>query len=77
MISTAFVNIWDSLAGAIAWDSSTGSGSFEFEPSFIKNNWDLSPLKMALPEAGKRIFSFPETRNSQAFKAWSSGRLSA
>ncbi|MBI4649172.1 MAG: type II toxin-antitoxin system HipA family toxin [Bacteroidia bacterium] len=68
MISTAFVNIWNKRVGAIAWDHTTGIGSFEFEPSFLKNNLDLSPLKMPVMEAAGRIFSFPELRNNNAFK---------
>jgi serine/threonine-protein kinase HipA len=68
MITTAFVNIWNKSAGAIAWDDSTGIGSFEFEPSFLSNNWDISPLKMPLAEGKGRIFSFSALRDSHAFK---------
>ena len=68
MIATAFVNIWNNRVGAIAWDDSTGVGSFEFESSFFNNNWDISPIKMPFSEAKGRIYSFPELRNSQAFK---------
>jgi len=67
-METAYVNIWGKRVGAIAWDSSTATGAFEFEPSFIRNGWDLSPLIMPLKEASERIFSFPELRNSEAFK---------
>jgi serine/threonine-protein kinase HipA len=48
MISTAFINIWNKRIGAIAWDSDTGLGSFEFEKAFIKYNWDLAPIKMTI-----------------------------
>jgi serine/threonine-protein kinase HipA len=67
-METAYVNIWDKRAGAVAWDAATGTAAFQFEPSFISKRWDLSPLMMPLSEAGERIFSFPEFRNSQAFK---------
>ncbi len=67
-METAYVNIWDKCAGAVAWDAATATAAFEFDPSFIINEWDLSPLMMPLTEAGGRIFSFPELRNSQAFK---------
>jgi serine/threonine-protein kinase HipA len=67
-METAYVNIWDKRAGAVAWDAETGTAAFEFDPSFISKEWDLSPLMMPLPEAAERIFSFPELRNSQAFK---------
>ncbi|HEX7846689.1 MAG TPA: hypothetical protein VF476_12885 [Chitinophagaceae bacterium] len=43
MITTAFVNIWNKRVGAIAWDTATGVGSFEFEPSFLAQGLDLSP----------------------------------
>lgn len=67
-METAYVNIWNKRVGAIAWDSSNGTGSFQFEPSFISNEWDLSPLMMPLHETGDRIFSFPELRNTSSFK---------
>lgn len=68
MITTAFINIWNEKAGAVAWDADAGIGSFEFEPSFIANGFDLSPLKMPIIRAEKRIFSFPELRGSNTFK---------
>lgn len=67
MITPAFVNIWGKRAGAIAWNSTTGIGEFEFEQQFLKNNWDLAPVKMPISE-GNRIFTFPDLRNSNAFK---------
>ena len=68
MNKTATVKIWNHNVGAIAWDDSTGIGDFEFEPSFLKNNWDLAPLKMPLAEAKGRIYTFSELKNSQTFK---------
>ncbi|MDX9694161.1 MAG: type II toxin-antitoxin system HipA family toxin [Bacteroidales bacterium] len=68
MANTATVKIWNNNVGAIAWDESTRIGSFEFEPSFLKTNWDLAPLKMPLNEASGRIFSFSELRDENAFK---------
>jgi serine/threonine-protein kinase HipA len=67
-METAYIKIWNRRVGAIAWDSVTGVASFQFEPSFLKYNWDLSPLKMAGSEAADQIFSFSELRNSPAFK---------
>jgi serine/threonine-protein kinase HipA len=66
MITTAFIHIWNKRVGAIAWDEATQLASFEFEPSFLANNWNLSPLKMSMAE--KRVFSFPELRNTTTFK---------
>lgn len=68
MISTAYVKIWGMTAGAAAWDDTSGMGSFEFEPIFLKNSIDLSPIMMPADTASGRIFSFPELRRSEVFK---------
>jgi serine/threonine-protein kinase HipA len=68
MITTAFINIWNKRVGAIAWDMDTELASFEFEPPFLANNWDLSPLKMPISGAERRVFSFPELRGTTTFK---------
>ena len=68
MIATAYANIWNNRIGAIAWDDSTGVGSFEFEPPFRNNNWDLAPIKMPLDEVDGRIFSYSELKNINSFK---------
>ena len=60
-MNTAFVKIWDKLAGAVAWDERSGLASFEYDPTFKKLEWELSPLKMPLIREQK-IFSFPELR---------------
>lgn len=43
--------------GAVSFDTDTGLGAFEYDPSFIEKGIELSPLKMPL---AKRIYSFPE-----------------
>lgn len=68
MITTAFVNIWGTRAGAIAWNSETGLGSFEYAPEFLKKNWNLAPIKMPVEQAERKVFSFQELRNSSTFK---------
>lgn len=68
MITTAFINLWGKRVGAIAWDDIEKLGSFEFEPSFLRRNWDLAPIKMPIGEAGRRVFSFPDLRGSKTFK---------
>ena len=68
MITTAFINIWNKRVGAIAWDVDTELASFEFESSFLTNKWDLSPLKMPIAGAKRRVFSFPELRGTTTFK---------
>jgi serine/threonine-protein kinase HipA len=67
-MNTAYLHIWQQRAGAIAWDDERGTGSFQFEPAFINSGWDLSPLRMPLSEGRNRYFSFPELKNSPAFK---------
>jgi serine/threonine-protein kinase HipA len=68
MITTAFINLWNQRVGAIAWDIDTRLGSFEFEPAFLANNWDIAPIKMPIERSRGRIYSFPELRNSNTFK---------
>lgn len=68
MITTAFINIWNKRVGAIAWDMDRALASFEFESSFLENKWDLSPLKMPIANAAKRVFSFPELSRTTTFK---------
>ena len=63
-MNTAIVKIWGQMAGAIAWDEKTGIASFEYEPSFKKMGWELSPLKMPLTQEQK-IYSFPELRRER------------
>ena len=61
MIETARVKIWGEYVGAIAWDERNQLGSFEYAPSFLDKQWDLSPIKMPI-EQGGQVFSFPELR---------------
>lgn len=68
MISTAFVKVWDRVAGAVAWDDSTGIASFEFEPAFLSAGLDISPLMMPLNASEGRIWSFPELGRSGIFR---------
>lgn len=41
--------------GAVSFNTETGIGSFEFEPSFIKTGIELSPIKMPL---SRKVYSF-------------------
>ncbi len=68
MITNAFIKIWDNTVGAISWDPQRGIAYFEFEPSFLNNQWDLSPIKMSTNNARGRIFSFPELVRNNTFK---------
>lgn len=68
MITNAFINVWNKRVGAIAWDVDTALASFEFEPAFLANEWDLSPLKMPIANGSKRVFSFPVLSRTTTFK---------
>lgn len=68
MITTAYINIWNQRIGAVAWDSNSGIGSFEYEPSFLETKWNLSPIKLPIQNARKRVFSFSELKGKNTFK---------
>jgi serine/threonine-protein kinase HipA len=63
-MNTAFVKIWGEVAGAVAWDESTGVASFEYSSEFKRLGWDLSPLKMSI-QSPKTIFNFPELKSAR------------
>lgn len=63
-MNTALINIWGEFVGAVAWDDNTGYSSFEYDPQFKRNNWNLSPLKMPI-ESSKHMFNFPELKQKQ------------
>ena len=57
----ANVDIWGKFVGAVLWDQQSGVASFEYDPSFLRNDWNISPLTMPLSEASNgKIFRFPE-----------------
>jgi serine/threonine-protein kinase HipA len=68
MVTSAFINIWNKRVGAVAWDANSGLASFEYEPSFLANKWDLAPLKMPINGAARTVFSFPDLRATTTFK---------
>lgn len=68
MINTAYINLWNKRVGAIAWPNETQVGSFQFEPSFLRNDWDIAPLKMPIENAEGKIFSFPELSDTKTYK---------
>jgi len=66
MANTALIKLWEKQVGAVAWDDHSGLGSFQFQPSFLKHQWDIAPIKMPI-DAGEQIFSFSALRGT-AFK---------
>jgi len=64
MVDVAEVRIWGEFVGAVRWDEEQKYASFQFHPEFIKNGWDLSPLKMSIAN-GSQIYQFPELRKAK------------
>lgn len=50
--------------GAVSYDTETALGAFEYEPAFVKQGIELSPIKMPL---SRQIYSFPQL-NSDTFR---------
>lgn len=64
MVDVAEVKIWGELAGAVRWDEEKKLASFQYEKKFLKNGYELSPIKMPLRN-GEMIYSFPELRQTK------------
>ncbi len=64
MVDVAEIKIWGELAGAVHWDPSRQLASFQYEKKFLKNGYNLSPIKMPLVN-GDQIYSFPELRKGK------------
>jgi len=61
-VDTAVVTLWGETVGAVSWLDERGYGVFEYEPAFLKQGLDISPIHMGLVEArrGDGIFTFPQ-----------------
>jgi serine/threonine-protein kinase HipA len=60
MVEVARVFLWDIYVGAVVWDQASSVASFEFDPGFFRNSWDIAPLTMSLSDSGAgRIYGFP------------------
>lgn len=60
-MNTALVKIWGELAGAVAWDNTTGYAIFEYDPKFKRKGWELAPIQMPVSES-KSSYNFPAIR---------------
>ncbi|MEW6427340.1 MAG: type II toxin-antitoxin system HipA family toxin [Thermodesulfobacteriota bacterium] len=67
-IDTAMISLWGRDVGAVSWLRDRGYAVFEYDPSFLKQGLDLSPIHMGLAAArqGEAIFSFPSL-NRESF----------
>ena len=50
-VDTAFIKMWGMLVGAVSWDPAREFATFEYDPSFLRHELDISPLKMPLVDA--------------------------
>jgi serine/threonine-protein kinase HipA len=59
-VETAYVKMWGTLVGAVAWDRDRGFATFEFDRPFLEMGLDLAPLEMPIDEArgGNARFEF-------------------
>jgi len=60
-LDTAIIKLWGRDVGAVSWLADRGYALFEYDPAFLKEGLDISPIHMGLTAArqGDRIFSFP------------------
>lgn len=65
MVNVAEIKIWDTFVGAVRWDEAQSLAYFQYDKNFIKNGWDLSPIKMPI-SMGEQIHSFPDLRKGRA-----------
>ena len=56
MVTLAEVRIWGHTAGMVLWNGNTQSAVFEYDPSFERFGWNLSPIVM--PLTPHRSFQF-------------------
>ncbi len=68
-VDTAIVRLWGEDIGAVSWLGERGYAVFEYDPGFLKNGLDISPIHMSLAAArqGDSIFSFPAL-NRETFR---------
>ena len=64
MVDAAEIKLWGELVGAVRWDQDLQLGFFQYDPSFIRKGWDVSPIKMPIAN-GSVIYSFPELRKGR------------
>lgn len=58
--NTAYVKLWGDTVGAVTWMSDKGYAAFEYEPSFLTKNLDISPIHLGLTKARSgHVFIFP------------------
>jgi len=68
-VDTAIIKLWGKDVGAVSWLNERGYAIFEYEPDFLKEGVDISPIHMSIASAsqGDAIFSFPAL-NRETFR---------
>ena len=62
-VDVATVLLWEQDVGAAAWNEVRGAGESEYDPAFLRQGLQISPLMMPLSPG---VFSFP-LLNSRTF----------
>ena len=67
-MDTASIKLWGEDVGAVTWIKERGCAAFEYEPSFLTKDLDLSPIHLSLVDGNAgSIFTFPNLDN-ETFK---------
>ncbi len=61
MVDVAEIRLWGRLVGAVQWHDARQLASFEYDAAFLKDAWDIAPIKMPVAKGGQ-VFEFPELR---------------
>ena len=56
MVEVVKVSLWDKYVGAAMWDAKRGLADFQYDPSFISANLNISPIHMNINN--NKIYSF-------------------
>ncbi len=67
MVDVIKITLWGEELGALSWDNQKNFASFEFFPSFLSKNLDVSPIHMPIHSSSRKIYSFPNL-NEDTYK---------
>ncbi len=67
MVDVIKITLWGDELGALSWDKTRNFASFEFFPSFLNKNLDVSPIHMPIRSSDRKIYSFPNL-NQDTYK---------
>ncbi len=59
------VELWGERIGVLSWVEESGYAEFQYEPTFVQNGIDLSPVHLPL---SNQVFRFPEHTQSNTFR---------